>query len=103
MDFKFLGIKVVYNVTNPIGSRVVSAKVLSRKCRNLRYEPLDLDEWYRLAVPVWVGKGDFGLSPFKNRRNYKISDINEVDAIDMYLAKNSPYMPKKSGRITILT
>lgn len=94
---------MAYNVSNPVNSRVLSAQILCRKCEIPSYFPLVMGEWYRLVMPSWIGAGGNGFFPFKNRINYKQGDIKDVDAISTYFSKSAPYLPKKLGRITVVS
>jgi 5'-nucleotidase len=99
---QYSGIRVIYNVTLPAMSRVVSAHVLCRKCEVPKYEPLDVNEWYRFAMPSWIGGGGNGFTPFTRRRAHKKGELKDVDIVATYLTKHSPYLPKRDGRIKVL-
>jgi 5'-nucleotidase len=83
-------------------SRVVSANVLCRKCDVPRYEPLNPNEWYRFVMPSWIGGGGNGFYPFLKRRGHKKGEKMDVDVVDQYLGKVSPYVPRRDGRIKIV-
>lgn len=60
------GLKIAYNTTNPIGSRVVSAKVRCQKCRIPEYFPLDLEANYRVILPSFLAAGGDGFTMISN-------------------------------------
>jgi 5'-nucleotidase len=97
----FTGLKVVYNVTNPEKAQVVSVDVLCRECDMPKYEKLDENKWYRMAVPSFIGAGGNGFTPFTKRRNYRKGDMMDVDVVGKYLKKMSPVIYKKEGRIIV--
>lgn len=49
--------KVVIDLTRPIDSRVVSVKVLCRKCTTPEYLPLDPTKTYRVIVGGYLASG----------------------------------------------
>lgn len=68
----YIGIKVVYNLRNPIGNRLVSADVLCNKCDIPEYRPLQPDEIYKIIVPSFLADGGSGYTMFlENRISHK--------------------------------
>lgn len=66
------GMKVVFNATQPIGSRVVSVDILCNKCAVPVFEPLVRTQMYRLIVGSFLAGGGDGFEMFlKNRQNFK--------------------------------
>lgn len=100
---QFSGMKVVYNVTVPEEAKVISVDVLCRECDIPKYEKLDLNKWYRMVVPSFIGQGGNGFVPFTNRRNFRKGDMMDVDVTARYLKKLSPVFYKKEGRIIVHT
>lgn len=99
---QFSGLKVIYNVTLE-HERVLSVDVLCRECDVPRYEPLELDKWYRLIVPSFIGGGGNGYVMFKRKRNNRITKEQDIEVVEQYLKKLSPVIQKKDGRINVLT
>ena len=62
------GLKVVYNMTNHPGRRVVSAEALCNKCEVPHYEPLDKSKIYRLVSDSYVLSGGNGFDVIKNKQ-----------------------------------
>lgn len=100
---QFSGMRVVFNVTQPANSRVVSVDVLCRECDIPRYESLDRNRLYRLIVPSFIGAGGNGFLAFRNRVNHRTGDKLDVEVIEKYLKKMSPVIQRKDGRSIIVT
>ena len=101
---QFSGMRIVFNVTEPVNHRVVSIDVLCRHCEVPSYEPLNPDLWYRMIVPSFIGAGGNGYIAFgENRRNHRKGDKMDIDIVEKYLKKLSPVIQKKDGRNIVLT
>nr|XP_019551817.2 apyrase-like [Aedes albopictus] len=97
------GIRVIYNVTKPAGNRVVSADIRCRECKVPRYEPLDLNKYYRVAIAAWIGNGGNGYTMFgEHRTNPRVGPLDIV-VLEQYVAKMSPIMQGTDGRIRVIT
>lgn len=71
-NIQFLGLKVSFNVTKPIGQRVLSVDVLCNKCDIPKYYPLDTKQMYRIIVNSFLANGGDGYVMFKKYgENYK--------------------------------
>lgn len=101
---QFSGMKIVFNVTEPVNHRVISIDVLCRHCAVPRYEKLDPNLWYRLIVPSFIGGGGNGYIAFgNNRRNHRRGDKSDIEIVELYMKKMSPVIQRKDGRNTVLT
>lgn len=101
---QFSGMRVVFNVTQPINSRVVSVDVLCRQCDVPRYEKLVPSEWYRMIVPSFIGGGGNGYIAFgNNRRNHRRGDKMDIEIVEAYMKKLSPVIQRKDGRNIVVT
>ncbi|XP_062562831.1 apyrase-like [Armigeres subalbatus] len=97
------GIRVTYNVTKPSGNRVVSADIRCRECKVPRYEPLDLNKYYRVAIAAWIGNGGNGYTMFgEHRTNPRVGPLDIV-VLEQYVAKMTPIMKGTDGRIRVIT
>lgn len=61
-----LGIKVVYDISNPANSRVESAVVRCANCSVPQYYPLDPLKTYTLLMTSYVASGGDAYDMFKN-------------------------------------
>lgn len=55
------GFKVIYNITNPVGNRIVDIKLRCTACEYPKYEPLNLYNDYRLVVMEYLANGMNGF------------------------------------------
>lgn len=62
----FLGIHVVYDLSRNPGERVVKLEVLCTQCRVPSYEPLRMDEVYKVILPNFLAKGGDGFRMIKD-------------------------------------
>lgn len=65
------GMKIVYNVTNPIGEKVVSVKILCNKCVVPKYLPLDEEEVYSAIVPSFIAGGKDGFTMLLDHKGHQ--------------------------------
>lgn len=97
------GLRVVYNVSRLVGRRVISVNVRCRVCKVPKYQPLDTNKFYRVAIAAWIGNGGNGYSMFKQHRiNVRVGPLDIV-VLERYVAKMTPIMQGTDGRIRILT
>lgn len=96
------GIKIVYNITNPIGRRVVSLNVLCNECTVPTYYPLDVTKWYRVIVNSYMAGGSDGFSIIEKHKRNHVVGPRDMDVLIKYLELMSPIMIGIEGRTTIL-
>lgn len=60
--FSHKGLKVIYDVSQPNGSRVVSVEVLCADCEVPEYQPLELNMMYGVVLPHTLSGGNEGYS-----------------------------------------
>uniref|UniRef100_A0A182JP57 Apyrase n=1 Tax=Anopheles christyi TaxID=43041 RepID=A0A182JP57_9DIPT len=58
------GLRVVYNVTNPIGHRVLSVEALCQDCSMPRYAPVEMFKMYRVITVSYLADGGDGFEIF---------------------------------------
>jgi 5'-nucleotidase/2',3'-cyclic phosphodiesterase and related esterases len=87
------GIRVKYDMTRPIGSRVIEVFVGN--------EPLDLNKVYRVVTNDFLAAGGDKFTAFTRGKNIVYGDMLR-DVFVEYLKKHSPINPKVEGRSIII-
>ncbi|KAJ8358521.1 hypothetical protein SKAU_G00150460 [Synaphobranchus kaupii] len=59
------GIQVEFDLSKPSGQRVTSLHLLCTKFRVRKYEPVHLDQVYKLVLPSYLVNGGDGFSMIK--------------------------------------
>ncbi|CAH2986250.1 unnamed protein product [Chilo suppressalis] len=96
------GMRVVYNASMPIGSRVVSALVRCIECDVPRYEPLDTNAIYRVVTQNYIGDGGGGYTMLSdNRENLDTLPVDYV-ILQQYMRAQQVVTKDLDGRITIV-
>jgi 5'-nucleotidase len=96
------GLRVVFDLSKEINNRVVSIDVLCRICEDNipKYEPIDLEAFYRVAMPSYLADGGDGFTMIPTNSRNLIYGPRDIDALEDYIAKHSPIIkPPMSGRI----
>lgn len=96
------GIKIVYNMTNPIGQRVVSVDLLCNECTVPKYYPLDPTKMYRIVINSFMAAGGDDFSIINEKKQNHIIGPLDMDVLTRYVEKQSPVMIGIEGRTTIL-
>uniref|UniRef100_A0A182YAL5 Apyrase n=1 Tax=Anopheles stephensi TaxID=30069 RepID=A0A182YAL5_ANOST len=100
---QFSGLRVIFNLTRPAFQRVQQVDVRCRVCRIPRYEPLDPDATYRIAIAAWIGSGGNGYAMFgQHRSNVRVGPL-DIDVFERYVAKMSPILQGTDGRMVFVT
>ncbi|XP_049267420.1 snake venom 5'-nucleotidase-like [Rhipicephalus sanguineus] len=92
------GVRVVYNLTMPPNSRVVSVHILCTNCTVPVYKPLEECEVYRVVTTDFVARGGDG---FQKAKNVTDGGPLDLDVLRDYIIKISPVKTPVEGRITI--
>ncbi|XP_066156466.1 apyrase [Euwallacea fornicatus] len=104
-DLKLLqvsGIHVVYNVSRPLGDRVVNLKIRCQECAVPIYEDLDEVKMYNIAVPSFItGGGDDFTALSDNLQNLVTGQL-DIDVFRQYLQHKSPIYEEEEDRIIVL-
>lgn len=95
--------RVVFNLTKPIGNRVVSLEIQCRKCNIPILEKYQPDQMYRIVLPSFLANGGDGYSMIRdNLQNYIKGDTLDIEVFENYLQKVSPVTTGIEGRITLV-
>ncbi|XP_048701047.1 5'-nucleotidase isoform X2 [Caretta caretta] len=93
------GIHVVYDLSRPPGSRVVSTEVLCTACRVPAYVPLQMDETYKVILPSFLQQGGDGYSMLKNKSlSHNQGDL-DVEVVSNYISRMGRVFPAVEGRV----
>ncbi|XP_060805981.1 apyrase [Amyelois transitella] len=95
------GLRPVFDGSRPLGDRVVDVSVRCIDCDVPRYEPLELDKYYKVVSQNFIGQGGDGFSMIsENRRN--IEGVGrDYDILMQYIQRQSPVFSEVDGRIHI--
>lgn len=62
------GIRYTADRSKEIGSRLINIEVRCRECLVPKYEPVELEKWYRLIVPSYLADGGDGFEAVSNNK-----------------------------------
>lgn len=101
INLQFSGIRVKYDYTKPVGSRVISAAVRCADCQVPKYEPLVMDKVYRLTSPNFLQGGGDGYTMLAEGTDLQWG-VTDLDALISYSSHFDPIYQGLEGRITVL-
>ncbi|XP_022407805.1 5'-nucleotidase [Monodon monoceros] len=93
------GIHVVYDLSRNPGERVVKLEVLCTQCRVPSYEPLRMDEVYKVILPNFLAKGGDGFRMIKDEVLKHDSGDQDINVVSAYISKMRVIYPAVEGRI----
>ncbi|KAI5642596.1 calcineurin-like phosphoesterase domain-containing protein [Phthorimaea operculella] len=96
------GMRNVYNVSKPAGSRVVSALVRCIECDIPVYEPLDVNKTYRVVSQNYIGDGGSGFTVLSEKRENKVDLDLDYVMLQRYMRRQQVVMQDLDGRIQIV-
>lgn len=96
------GMKIVYNVTNPVGEKVTSVRILCNKCVVPEYLPLDDEEIYSAIVPSFIAGGKDGFTMLLEHKGHQTGRLLDIDGLINYVTATTPVYTSKAGRITLV-
>lgn len=97
------GLKVVYDLSKPIGHRVLEVKVRCGQCFVPKYSPIDLRKTYRIVTTSFLIAGGDGHHVLRDRGFKKrMEDLNDLEILVWYMRRHNPIFPSVEDRITIL-
>ncbi|CAG4951635.1 unnamed protein product [Colias eurytheme] len=91
------GIKVVYDITKPIGSKVVEATARCWNCSIPTYSKIVESGKYRVIMPNFVSNGGDGYSMLKGLP-IQVLNYGEIECTNAYIKHHSPVLPEIEGR-----
>ncbi|KAM9354848.1 5'-nucleotidase-like [Pholidichthys leucotaenia] len=94
------GIHVEYDPSRPENQRVVSLSVLCTECRMPKYEPLDPQKKYTVAMPSYMVGGGDGFSMIKEELLKHDTGDMDIAVFEKYISDMKRVYPAVEGRIT---
>lgn len=95
---QMFGVQVVYNLSQPINHRVVSANLLCAKCRIPTYMPLVKDEVYKIIITDFLMSGG---DQFPIPQIRTITNLSHISSVIEYIRSRNLIIPKVENRITL--
>ncbi|GIY15803.1 protein 5NUC [Includes: UDP-sugar hydrolase [Caerostris darwini] len=98
------GLRLTYNVSMPVGSRLIEAHVRCADCRVPHYQPLDEEQVYWVVMSTYMAKGgDNFVNIQENSIGSRNTDELDVDIIIKYAQKYSPITTGLENRVTVVS
>ncbi|XP_040839643.1 5'-nucleotidase isoform X2 [Ochotona curzoniae] len=99
IDEKNNGIHVEYDLSRRPGDRVVKLDVLCTKCRVPSYEPLKMDEVYKVILPNYLATGGDRFQMIKDELLKHDTGDQDINVVSQYILKMKVIYPAVEGRI----
>ncbi|XP_004580475.2 5'-nucleotidase [Ochotona princeps] len=93
------GIHVEYDLSRRPGDRVVKLDVLCTKCRVPSYEPLKMDEVYKVILPNYLATGGDRFQMIKDELLKHDTGDQDINVVSQYILKMKVIYPAVEGRI----
>ncbi|KOB68363.1 Apyrase, partial [Operophtera brumata] len=88
------GIRSVFDGARPLGERVLNVTVRCIECSVPRYEPINLDKYYKVMTTDFIGNGGGDYT------NVEVVGV-DYDIVMNYIRQQSPVFAEVDGRIQI--
>lgn len=79
------GIHPIFNGSLPVNQRVKSVSIRCIDCPVPRYQPLELNKYYRMIAPSFIANGGDGF----HVSNYKVRTISRGQSVRFFLILNA--------------
>lgn len=97
----YSGLRVVYDLSKPVGNRVVSAKARCWTCDVPEYFDVEKSMTYKVLVPGFVAMGGDGYTMLVDLPS-EVLPYNELSCTEFYIKHHSPVFPEVEGRTILL-
>ncbi|XP_033635326.1 snake venom 5'-nucleotidase-like [Asterias rubens] len=94
------GLQVIYDVTLPIGQRVVDVRVRCADCTVPSYSSLNMEKVYRVAMNSYMAGGGYGFSANQNKLSLIKGEL-DVEVTSRYFQTYSPITTGLERRVTV--
>ncbi|XP_048479678.1 protein 5NUC isoform X3 [Plutella xylostella] len=101
---KFLqlsGIRIVYDLSQPAGSRVQSAVARCGSCFVPDFFDIESQGFYKVLMPRSMAAGEFGYTMLSSL-TAQVTGNDEVTSVSQYITKRSPVYPEVAERVILL-
>ncbi|CAH1954434.1 unnamed protein product, partial [Acanthoscelides obtectus] len=95
------GIRVIYDLSQPKGSRVTNLKIRCQNCTIPTYEPLDDNKIYKLITCTYLAHGGNGYPILKDHLKNVQTGALDLDVYTDYLGHRSPIFQEIERRSVI--
>lgn len=99
---QYSGIRVIYDLSKPSGSRIVSAEARCWACNIPKYSRILPKEIYKVLMPGFLATGGDGFDMFTGLPTVPLS-YSELSSTEYYISHHSPIYPQIEGRITFVS
>ncbi|XP_065222021.1 protein 5NUC-like [Planococcus citri] len=96
---EFSGLRVVFDLTKPVGERVASADALCNNCDIPEFRPLDNDAEYGI-ITIEPGFNEFRELQPENTNGIPL-DYKDIDVVLFYINKRNAVAPAVDNRVTV--
>ncbi|CAN7981922.1 unnamed protein product [Ixodes pacificus] len=92
------GIRVAFNFSLPKNCRVIKFDILCAKCKIPKYQPVILNETYRIVTTSYVANGGDGFK-FDETVKKETEGVVDNEVVIEYVRKMSPIKEPEEGRV----
>ncbi|XP_031354291.1 protein 5NUC-like isoform X2 [Photinus pyralis] len=97
------GIRYTFDMSKPVGSRIVSARARCGSCDIPKYSTIKEDHPYRIITTDFVVKGGDGHHVIRDKSYDRYAyDYNAVETIAWYTSRHSPIIKEEDERLIAL-
>ncbi|XP_037077649.1 5'-nucleotidase-like isoform X2 [Pollicipes pollicipes] len=94
------GLRVLYDLSKPLGSRVQRLEIACSQCSVPKLEPVLRSRQYRVAMPGFLAGGGDGYDMFDKEKLYHLrTGLTDVDVFVNQVKRMSPVITGVEGRI----
>ncbi|KAK3789429.1 hypothetical protein RRG08_010622 [Elysia crispata] len=94
------GMRIVYDMSQAIGSRVIDVQMMCSKCSIPHFEPLNMTQIYQIVMNSYIADGGdtYTMIPTLTVRRHTIGNV-DLDIFIEHIRQNSPVIQGLDGRI----
>lgn len=96
------GIRVVFDTSRPVGSRVTSLKLLCNECLTPVYSNVNYSQTYRIIVPSFIANGGDGYVMIRDNLKNRKTGPTDIDVFSEYVRKRTKITQADDERILLL-